>query len=63
MSWINPWGGGEAAGLSWDRVWDVWSLFPELSTVFIPIFPDKSKVEDIVQEVYDAYRTNHHSSQ
>lgn len=50
-------------GLSADHVWDVQSLFPELTTVFISIFPDKSKVEDIVQEVYDAYKTNHHSSQ
>lgn len=50
-------------GLSGDHIWDVRSLFSELTIVFIPIFPDKSKVEDIVQEVYDAYKTNHHSSQ
>lgn len=63
MNWINPRDGVEAVGLSEDHVWNVWSLFPELTIVFIPIFPDKSKVEDIVQEVYDAYKTNHHSSQ
>lgn len=63
MNRINPWDGVEAVGLSADHVWDVRSLFPELTTVFISIFPDKSKVEDIVQEVYDAYKTNHHSSQ
>lgn len=63
MNWINPWDGVEAPGLSEDHVWDVQRLFLELTIVFIPIFPVKSKVEDIVQEVYDAYKTNHHSSQ
>lgn len=59
----TPWDGVETVGFSEDHVWDVWSLFPELAIVLIPVFPDKSKVEDIVQEVYDAYKTNHHSSQ
>ncbi|XP_017589235.1 PREDICTED: protein farnesyltransferase subunit beta [Corvus brachyrhynchos] len=42
------------------RAEDSVSILPDDPRQMTPLF---SKVEDIVQEVYDAYRTNHHSSQ
>lgn len=66
-----PWPGWEPGGSGWDtpHVWEWQSRFPELTLIFVsPPMPPccgrrQTKVEDIVQEIFNACKTNHHASQ